>query len=182
MKISAVRHGQTYYNLEKRCQGRSENPMTPHGFNEAKAAAELLRGRTFRAVYCSPVLRTRQTAEIIRDVINQDFTLDERLSYSYGDFEDKLQSEIPNELFLDFCRNPQKYNAQTYSDMYDQARAFVADIKQKHTDNVLIITHGIIINIFEYLEKHDTWNEEVFMSLLEKIKNVPSTKVYEYHY
>lgn len=65
-RIILVRHGQTQLNLGDRVRGQVDVPLDPLGMQQAEAAAEAI-ATTWRpvAVYCSPLLRTVQTAEVI---------------------------------------------------------------------------------------------------------------------
>lgn len=66
--ILFVRHGETEYNRRHvRCGGDIDIPLTENGETQAAIAAEQLRHRApdIDAVFLSPLLRTRRTAEII---------------------------------------------------------------------------------------------------------------------
>jgi probable phosphoglycerate mutase len=58
-----VRHGRTDWNAEGRFQGSVERPLDEHGYAQAEAAAGRLS--SLNAIYCSHMLRARQTAEVI---------------------------------------------------------------------------------------------------------------------
>jgi broad specificity phosphatase PhoE len=63
-----LRHGATDNNVARppRLQGRrTDPPLSDAGRRQAQAAAALLADYEFSAVYASPLLRSRQTAEII---------------------------------------------------------------------------------------------------------------------
>jgi probable phosphoglycerate mutase len=60
-----VRHGCTAWNLEKRCQGRHDLPLTEEGREQAEAVASLLHNGRWEVVVASDLLRARETAEII---------------------------------------------------------------------------------------------------------------------
>ena len=63
-----VRHGQTAWNREERFRGQSDVPLDETGLEQASAAAGRIR-MEWRpaAVYCSPLLRARQTAQAIAE-------------------------------------------------------------------------------------------------------------------
>jgi ribonuclease H / adenosylcobalamin/alpha-ribazole phosphatase len=60
-----LRHGQTAMSVQKRFSGVVDASLTDIGSAQAEAVAARLRGRTFDAVYCSPLKRARQTAEAV---------------------------------------------------------------------------------------------------------------------
>ncbi|WP_308291533.1 histidine phosphatase family protein [Microbacterium sp. G2-8] len=63
--IALVRHGETEWNREGRVQGHSDIPLNDTGRAQAQGAAEALRGGDYARIVASPLLRARETAEII---------------------------------------------------------------------------------------------------------------------
>lgn len=70
-RLAIVRHGETDWNIARRIQGRTDVALNQTGRAQALEAASLLAesaraaGSVWGRVICSPLLRTRQTAEII---------------------------------------------------------------------------------------------------------------------
>ncbi len=67
MKIFCMRHGQSEYNILGLC---SDDParkvrLTEQGRRQAERAAEDLREVPLERIFCSELLRTRETAEIV---------------------------------------------------------------------------------------------------------------------
>jgi broad specificity phosphatase PhoE len=61
-----IRHGQTEWNLVKRWQGRAESHLTDLGRAEAaRAAVHLSTMEPFEEIWSSPLIRARDTAEIL---------------------------------------------------------------------------------------------------------------------
>ena len=63
MRICIIRHGQTDWNLERRWQGHTDNPLNRTGLKQAAAAGQALTGLRWDLAFCSPLTRARQTAE-----------------------------------------------------------------------------------------------------------------------
>ena len=63
-----VRHGQTTWNREERFRGQSDVPLNETGLSQASATARRIAAEWRpSAVYCSPLLRARQTAQAIAE-------------------------------------------------------------------------------------------------------------------
>lgn len=66
MRIYFARHGESEANVTRTFSNRdARHPLTARGEASARDLAESLEGEGITAVYCSPVLRARQTAEIV---------------------------------------------------------------------------------------------------------------------
>jgi len=61
--VFLARHGQTAYNLEGRFQGQQPIPLDDTGREQAAELAGRAAGYEFAALWCSPLLRARETAE-----------------------------------------------------------------------------------------------------------------------
>ena len=83
MTLYLVRHGQTDWNLEPaRCQGWAEVPLNDAGQRQARELGERLKPAGIGLIVTSHLLRARQTAEAVRDVLGHDVavTVDRRLA------------------------------------------------------------------------------------------------------
>ncbi|MBN2391439.1 MAG: histidine phosphatase family protein [Anaerolineae bacterium] len=94
--VILVRHGQTVWNLKERFRGRANIPLDEIGLAQAQVMARyVLAHWTPDAVYCSPLLRARQTAE----QITQPLQLHERvhpglLDIDYGAWEGYTAADL----------------------------------------------------------------------------------------
>ena len=147
-----IRHGRTDWNDRHKLQGRTDVPLNEEGRRMAEAAREEYRDVHFDLCFCSPLIRAKETAEILlrgRDVPIQ---YDDRLmEMSFGSFEGLENSfDIPdcpiNVLFF----TPERYvsppgGAESLDDLFARTGAFLeekADPLVKEGKDVLIVGHG----------------------------------------
>ncbi|MBI3303865.1 MAG: histidine phosphatase family protein [Deltaproteobacteria bacterium] len=67
LTVYLIRHGETFWNREGRCQGVTDVPLTEKGYCQAHAIAKALEGKSLSLVLSGPLQRTRETAAIIAD-------------------------------------------------------------------------------------------------------------------
>jgi broad specificity phosphatase PhoE len=96
--IFLARHGETDYNAGRRFQGLLPVPLNATGRRQAEELAELAAKHGFRALWCSPLLRARETADIVGARIGLEPVEDPRLvETDTGDWTDRWWSEIEKE-------------------------------------------------------------------------------------
>lgn len=71
VKIYLVRHGETDWNLAGRLQGSTDIPLNEQGKQSALKTAQYFKanGIAISTIMTSPLMRARQTAQIIADVL-----------------------------------------------------------------------------------------------------------------
>jgi broad specificity phosphatase PhoE len=101
-----VRHGETDFNVAQRLQGRYETKLNARGRRQATQSAGVLRDLFAReprppdddAYVSSPLMRARETMELVRTALGLDahaYALDDRLmEISYGAWEGSTLAEI----------------------------------------------------------------------------------------
>lgn len=94
--VYLFRHGQTDYNKTGRFQGQSvDSPLNADGIAQAKLLARQTIHIHLDKIVSSPLLRARQTAEIICDYRKIPLIIDDRLvETSFGAAEGKLKNEL----------------------------------------------------------------------------------------
>lgn len=96
-----IRHGETDWNAQTRFQGQKDIPLNDRGRAQAQRNGETLRGlidpESFDFV-ASPLLRTRETMEIVRAAMGLDpaiYRMDARLrELSFGVWEGRTVSDL----------------------------------------------------------------------------------------
>ena len=147
-----IRHGKTDWNVRHKMQGRTDIPLNEEGRQMAEAAREEYRDVHFDICFCSPLIRARETAEILLRGRDVPIVTDNRLmEMSFGRFEGIENSfQIPdcqiNELFF----HPEQYVAEPdggedLDDLFARTGEFLrekADPLLKEGKDVLIVGHG----------------------------------------
>ncbi len=97
-QIYLVRHGQTGWNAEGRLCGSSDVPLSEEGFAQARRLANRLVSVPLDAIYSSPLLRARQTAELIASLHGLPVILESALrEVDYGDWEGLAVATVANQ-------------------------------------------------------------------------------------
>ena len=76
--FTLLRHGESIGNAQSRWQGQSDYPLTERGRAQARALAERWQAENvkFDLVIASPLVRARETAEIISQALNAQLEID----------------------------------------------------------------------------------------------------------
>src|SRR5258708_5103201 len=67
--IALARHGETPYNAARRFHGHLPVPLTALGRDQAHELARAAAQREWSALICSPLVRARETADIVAAAI-----------------------------------------------------------------------------------------------------------------
>ena len=95
MKIIFIRHGESEMNVFgiKSCS-INKHPLTSKGQKSVKKIREVLNDE-IDIIYCSPMLRTKKTAEILNDKIKVKIIYDRLISeYNWGKWDGKTKEEL----------------------------------------------------------------------------------------
>ena len=147
-----MRHGRTDWNARHKLQGRTDIPLNEEGRQMAAKAAEEYRNIPLDVCWCSPLVRARETAEIVlrgRDVpIFTDLRLREMSFGEYEGFENTFDHpECPVNVIF---KHPEQYTesvggAETFDELFARTGAFLEEVAfplLEEGKNVLIVGHG----------------------------------------
>ncbi len=163
MKIYAVRHGLTKQNKLGILNGqRIDEPLEPEGVLQAEETAQNLP-ENITAIYASPMLRTKQTAEILNKKVNLEISYcNELIEIDFGSFSGRSWIDI-NKEHEENMQNlyiSQKYNFEPFANgesvqaVKNRLIKILNEIKgKKHTGNILIVTHGGILRALYHIYK-----------------------------
>jgi probable phosphoglycerate mutase len=99
-QLVLLRHGETEWSASGQHTGRTDIPLTPAGEKQARFAGATLADYEFAAVYTSPLVRARRTAELAG---YPDAVVDEDLAeWDYGPVDGRTSHDVSQELGRDF--------------------------------------------------------------------------------
>lgn len=146
-----MRHGQAENNVNRILVGRHiEAHITDYGREQIINTANYLKDIPITKAYCSPVIRTKETADIVCNILDMHYEIDERLyeidlgnlvGWNYDDIISKYGN-----LFLKFYSGDnllsEKYGVESFKSVKERIRSLLDNIlANHHNDNVLLVTH-----------------------------------------
>ncbi|MFZ1154294.1 MAG: histidine phosphatase family protein [Solirubrobacteraceae bacterium] len=155
--IYLARHGQTAYNLERRFQGHLPVPLDDTGRTQAADLAERASagagGTPFAALWCSPLLRARETADIVAKRIGLEPREEPRMMETdAGNWTDRLFSDVQAEDpdgFVGFINGDPGFafpGGESFAQQGIRIAAALQDIEQSDLP-ALVVCHGVVIRI-----------------------------------
>jgi probable phosphoglycerate mutase len=151
--IYLARHGQTAYNLERRFQGQMPVCLDETGRAQAADLAERASAHDFVALWCSPLLRARETADVVAERIGLEPREDPRLMETdAGDWTDRLFTDVVAEDpdgFAGFINGDPNFafpGGESFAQQGVRIAAALADVEQGDLP-ALVVCHGVVIRI-----------------------------------
>jgi broad specificity phosphatase PhoE len=159
MRIYCVRHGESVYNSEGRIQGQADVPLSELGVRQGEAVAQALRAVAFDAIYSSPLIRAKKTAEILAEHVDVPITFDDRLQeINAGVFQHQrrvdLEKSHPVELErwrsedLDYAIP----GGETRRQLMTRGRESLESIARQGHQHAAVVAHGrLLVVTIKYL-------------------------------
>jgi broad specificity phosphatase PhoE len=89
-----LRHGETDWNKQILAQGQVEIPLNQTGLEQARQAAQTLRGRGIERIYTSPLSRAQRTAQIVAEALGVPVAIEpELIEAAFGEQEGQPMAE-----------------------------------------------------------------------------------------
>jgi 2,3-bisphosphoglycerate-dependent phosphoglycerate mutase len=151
-----LRHGESVGNAEERFQGRADYPLTEAGRAQARALAErwLREGMKFDLALTSPLVRARETAEIITSVLNVKLEADPIWLERDNGGMSGLTREEADELFPqpEFTTPYDSFGKSGEGDweLFLRAGTAVQRLLRRPAGRYLVVTHGGLLNKVMY--------------------------------
>jgi broad specificity phosphatase PhoE len=149
--IYLARHGQTAYNHEGRFQGQQEIPLDATGRAQARELAARASAYGFRALWTSPLLRARETADAVAASIGVEPREDPRLMETdAGEWTDRsfaaVMAASPVQ-FAAFASADPSFafpGGESFAEQEVRVAAALADIERAELP-ALVVCHGMTI-------------------------------------
>lgn len=144
MGLYFVRHGQTDWNVRGKLQGKSDIELNETGRLQAAETREKLKHVTMDAIYCSPLMRARETAEIINALWKLPIQRDARLmERSFGSMEGALRKDVPFDDLWAFSSASMFEGGEDTAHFYERVENFLKEILPlAEEQEILIVAHG----------------------------------------
>ena len=151
MTLLFLRHGQTDWNLQGLFQGQTDIPLNETGRAQARECAAALKTHEppVEIIYASPMLRARETAEIVQQALDLPIYYDDRLlERGFGTLEgtpiERFRGSGTSNRWLDEHVVGQ-HGGEPYANLEKRIRSFLDDIAAKHPAQcVLAVAHGVV--------------------------------------
>ena len=155
MNLYMVRHGQTDASRENRFSGSSNPPLTSVGEAMAEAFARAYASLKWDAIYTSPMLRTRQTAEPLSRLTGVQAIVEDGLKeIDYGEWEGLRLEDVKQrwpeafEHWADDVASRGTPGGETAFHVAARAMRAVEGIRSGSAQgNVLIVSHKATLRI-----------------------------------
>ena len=144
MKIYLARHGETDWNAERRLQGWTDIQLNENGRDQARQLAARMKSIHLDAVYCSVLLRSRETAEMLNRTPT--ICLPELNEQSLGKYEGE---QLDGDQLLEFQMRRRDFDdaldgGESRNQHRARIRSVLEQIQRNHSSDsqVIIVGHG----------------------------------------
>ncbi len=170
MKVYIMRHGETDWNKEMRMQGQTDIPLNEYGKELARITGEGIKDIKIDYAFSSPLVRAKETAEIVLGDRGIDIVCDDRLKeIGFGSYEG-LGPEKRPESFPNFFNKPECFvnapDGETFENLRERTGEFIKEVlvplEEREPDAAVFISghgamnKGLMMN-FKGLGIKDFW-------------------------
>lgn len=160
MRLYIIRHGETDWNKERKVQGFSDIPLNEYGRHLARQTAEGMKDIHFDLAYTSPLIRAKETAEIILE--GRNIPIFESLGIKemgFGVYEGMCCGEktktSENEAFQKFFSDTGNYvpaeGGESIGELMERTGRFLKELcenEELQGKHILLSTHGAAMTAF----------------------------------
>lgn len=167
-----MRHGQTEWNRIHKLQGQTDIPLNDNGREMARNAKEEYKDVHFDVCYCSPLVRAKETADLVLEGRDIPIIYDDRLmEMNFGEYEgaENTFADENHPINIVF-KKPEEYTesvggSETFEELFSRTGEFLRDIVYpllEEGKDVLVVAHGAMN-----------------LSIVSQIKDLPRERFWE---
>lgn len=147
MKLYIVRHGQVPHNALKQYNTTDED-LTDLGIKQAEELRDKIKDMKFDIIICSPLNRTKHTAEII-NINNSKIIYDDRIrERNCGDLSGKPLEVTNREEYWNYNTTIEYGTSENIKLFFDRVYNFLDELKTEDYERVLIVAHSGVSKAF----------------------------------
>ena len=149
-RILLVRHGQIQANVDKLWHGWTDSSLTPIGKEQAQRAGRHLKQQhpQVSAIYCSPLERTRHTAQAIGNAFDMSIQVVEGLKeYGIGVWEGEPFNKLKDQYnFFEKLIEDRHFapeGGESIHQVSERTSQSIAELAQNHVgETIVAVSHG----------------------------------------
>jgi broad specificity phosphatase PhoE len=162
--IFLLRHGQDVDNAKGIMNGRYNSPLTELGKKQAERAATKIAKEKMAAIFSSPLLRAKQTADIIAKKHGLAVQIDERLlERDFGKLTGQPHAELKK-----YCKNTitvrnniyilDGRGVERFQEVLRRAKSFINYLKENYPNKkIIIVCHNDIAKMIQAV----VWQKDI---------------------
>lgn len=138
MRLYFFRHAESIWNREGKLNGRSDIQLTCEGLRDVNAVKNNFNTPCFERVYCSPLMRTVDTAKILGSCSEEEIIKSSLLiERDFGIYEGETIENINLDLL--------EAVSESHLNIYLRVAKFLKKIQTEDAENILIVSHNTIM-------------------------------------
>ncbi|HHY38623.1 MAG TPA: histidine phosphatase family protein [Clostridia bacterium] len=154
--IYLMRHGETQWNKEGIFRGRADIPLNENGRIQAKAAGRRLKRAAITACFTSPLVRAKETAEIVCKEIGlaEPALFGDLIDVDFGEWEGLSKDQVAQmypELYKRWQTDPVSVTfpcGESLTEVFSRAVAALLCIARDHPEErILVVTHRVLTKL-----------------------------------
>jgi len=175
MNLTLIRHCEVQEAYHGCYNGHIDIGLSKKGYEQAKHLAKTLHNEHFDAVFCSDLLRAKESIKYFKNLDNVIYT-DKLREKSWGEDEGKTYDEICHNKNISYENFEQWIDAldgESIESVQERVSSFFFDfLKKQPYNNVLVVTHSGIIKTFystyEKIPLKDAFSKKVDYAFYKK--------------
>jgi broad specificity phosphatase PhoE len=183
LRMFVARHAESEANADGTLDTRAPGgPLTARGIEQARKLAKTMRKLRLKdrvaAIYSSPFLRTKQTAEIVAETLGfsaRDVLITEKIKELYwGDLDGTASADLTSKEMTHFMEEVARgnylhrlgTNGENQLELLKRLYEFLAETWGKHKgQTIVVVTHSTIATVLQKIVLHALRKEEKHKSL-----------------